>query len=261
MNVLWRIKLPVFWLNQKVRVIFLEVRLNTDGGLEGKIMGDYKDMKTLQKNETQGVDWDKKFLDKGSTVLVIAPHGGTIEPHTELIAKAIAGEEFNQFTFVGLRRKNDRSWLHVTSSDYEEDDLTSLQKKSQIAISVHGAANREGYDDRVTFLGGGDKAVRDLIWARLDSYGFNAFEAPNGLDGSHKKNFVNRCGVKQDIAGVQLEISRSEREALADNPVRLQRYAKAILEILLGIHESAQKSAAIKSGGNGEPVHIQQIEK
>ena len=201
-------------------------------------MADYDSMLMLQSNEKQGLDWDKKALDRESSVLIVAPHGGTIEPHTELIATTIAGKEFKLFTFVGLRRKTAAGkWLHVTSTNYEERDLSTLQRKAQIALSVHGAANRDAYDERVTLIGGGNKAVRDLVWARLEYYGFNVLQAPEGLDGSHKKNLVNRNGSKQDKPGVQLEISRGEREALADNPARLERYGKAVREVLLRLHE------------------------
>lgn len=197
-------------------------------------------MEALKENETENVDWDKSHADNESPVLIIAPHGGSIEPHTDIIATAIGGDNFNLFIFRGLRRKNKDPWLHVTSTKYEEDDLMPLQKKSQIALAVHGAANREGYAPLVTFMGGGNEKYRDLISARLHAYGFATIEAPSPLNGSTPTNLVNRCGPGQNLAGIQLEISRGERDALADNPARLARYAKAVREVLLPMHESAK---------------------
>ncbi len=212
-----------------------------------KIMVEYEDMKLLKQKETQGKDWDKYHTDRESAVLVVAPHGGTIEPHTDLIAKAIAKDDFSLFVFRGLRRNSsDRKWLHVTSGNYEEEDLTHLQKKVMVALSVHGAANKDGYKEKTTFMGGGDTLLRDLIWARLEAHGFDAFLAPAGLDGSYKGNFVNKSGPEQNIPGVQLEISRGERDALADTPARLERYASAIREVLLPINMQARDKSATK---------------
>jgi phage replication-related protein YjqB (UPF0714/DUF867 family) len=128
--------------------------------------------------------------------------------------------------------------LHVTSANFIDPDLTQLQTQAKICLSIHGASNKDGFDSQTTFIGGANQKLIELIRWRLESKGFNVFEAPHGIAGSSKANFVNKCGPNQDLPGVQLEISRGERESLADNPIRLERYAVAIREVLLEVYAS-----------------------
>ncbi len=195
-------------------------------------MTDYDSMKELKENETEHVDWRQSHQDRDSWLLVVAPHGRTIEPLTELIAKEIADNQFSLFVFEGLRRKDPErkpKWLHVTSEHYEDDDLKRLQEKAKVTLAVHGAANKQEFPERVTHMGGNNDRLRDMIWNALDGNGFSVVLGTGHLAGTRDNNFVNRTPLK----GVQLEISRSEREALADNPVRRSRYITAIREALL----------------------------
>ena len=54
----------------------------------------YTSYKDLAANEKRGEDYDFESRPRdGSGVVVIAPHGGTIEPRTDNIADAIRSEE------------------------------------------------------------------------------------------------------------------------------------------------------------------------
>jgi phage replication-related protein YjqB (UPF0714/DUF867 family) len=194
-------------------------------------MTEYASMKELKDNETEHVDWRQSHQERDSWLVVVAPHGRTIEPLTELIAREIASDQFSFFVFEGLRRKDPErkpKWLHVRSELYKDDDLDRLQKKSKVTLSVHGAANKEELPERVTHMGGLNEPLRDLIWNALDGSGFSVVLGTGHLAGRDPNNFVNRI-----TKGVQLEVSRSERDALADNPVRRARYIAAIREALL----------------------------
>lgn len=212
---------------------------------------EYKSLDELKENEVQGIDWDKYCRDAARPILVLAPHGGTIEPHTELIAERIAGNDFKLFVFMGLRREKkikDRKWLHVTSSDaknYKDDDLIRLQKGAIVAISIHGGKDRDqigNYKKLATFMGGNNEELMELVWNNLDSYGFYCHGAPASINGKSNTNIVNQCSK----GGVQLEISRSERDSLANNPVRLERYTKAIRETLLQYIRTLEDSGKSK---------------
>ncbi len=198
-------------------------------------MTDYVNLKNLKDNEVPNRDWRQYAHDRDSWLVVVAPHGGTIEPFTELIAVEIAGNDFSLFVFEGLRRKlPERKWLHVRSEEYEDSELKQLQLKSRVTLSIHGAATKQDKEkwpnlpEKVTHMGGNNEDLRDLIWNSLNKNGFEAVLGEHHLAGRHKDNFVNR-----HHRGVQLEISRAERDALADNPVRRNRYINAIREALL----------------------------
>lgn len=203
--------------------------------------GDYSSLTELEANETRGVDWDKYCIDRKSSVLIIAPHGRSIEPHTEMIAEKIAGDDFNLYVFLGLRKKvSGRPWLHVTSTRFEDSDLIGLLKKSNIAVSIHGCGKK--YQEQATFIGGGNTVLKDKIRSSLQSHGFEVCDAPPGIGAKDRNNFVNKCGGD---GGVQLEISGSERQSLADNPTRLKLYAESVRAVLKGMNNVA-KPAGIR---------------
>ena len=191
-------------------------------------MTEYSSMDDLKKNELEHVDWRQSYQDRHSWLVVVAPHGRTIEPLTELIAKEIAADDFSLFLFEGLRRKDpNKKWLHVRSELYKDDDLKRLQDNAQVTLSVHGAANRQD-GEKVTHIGGNNDQLRELVWNALDGNGFSVVLGEGHLAGKDLNNFVNRTKLK----GVQLEVSRAEREALADCPARRTRYIGAIHEAL-----------------------------
>ncbi|MDP3510190.1 MAG: poly-gamma-glutamate hydrolase family protein [Candidatus Melainabacteria bacterium] len=186
---------------------------------------DYSSLEELMRHEEQHRDWDFSFLEKDSWLLVVAPHAKTIEPFTEIIAKEIAGKDYSLFIFEGLRRKSEtRKWLHISSDCFAHPDLERLQAQSTVTLSVHGAANNDNFLERVTHIGGQNDALRDLVWDGLNAHGFSVLRGIGTLAGMSDKNLVNRTKSH----GVQLEVSRSEREYLGDNPVRRKRYVDAV---------------------------------
>ncbi|MFN8660109.1 MAG: poly-gamma-glutamate hydrolase family protein [Candidatus Obscuribacterales bacterium] len=186
---------------------------------------DYPSLDELMRHEQRHRDWDISFIERGTWLVVVAPHAKTIEPFTELIAKEVAGEDHSLFVFEGLRRKTEtRSWLHVSSESFAHPDLERLQGSCKVTLSIHGAANNNDIPERVTHMGGKNHILRDSIWDSLNAHGFSVVLGSGRLAGLSDKNFVNRT----EHQGVQLELSRGERESLADNPVRLQRYVDAV---------------------------------
>ena len=74
----------------------------------------YGSFAELAIGEAEGRDWVRLYLDRGSRFLVMAPHGGWIEPYTTELAQAIAGEDFSFYTFKGVKERGNRH-LHLTS--------------------------------------------------------------------------------------------------------------------------------------------------
>ena len=56
----------------------------------------------LSAKMTPDVDYRIRAEDRGSAVILLAPHGGTIEPETSLIAEAIAGRDYSYYLFEAL---------------------------------------------------------------------------------------------------------------------------------------------------------------
>jgi len=188
-------------------------------------MTEYQSLDDLKKHESEHKDWKQSFEARDSWLVIVAPHGRTIEPITELIAKETAADLYSWFIFEGLRKKiPERKWLHVPSEHFEDPDLKKLQAKASVTLSVHGAADREAHPARVTYVGGNNTILRDLIWSELEGSGFDVVLGTGNLAGLHKDNFVNRTPGH----GVQLEISKSERVQLVDNPIRRARYIESL---------------------------------
>ena len=64
-------------------------------------------------------DYQIRAEDRGSAVIIIAPHGGTIEPETSLIAEAIAGSDYSYYLFEALKA-GAHGDFHITSHRFDE---------------------------------------------------------------------------------------------------------------------------------------------
>ena len=55
----------------------------------------------LRQNEREGVDYEVVTVteNRDPSVVVMAPHGGDIEPHTSLLAEEIETDEFSFYEF------------------------------------------------------------------------------------------------------------------------------------------------------------------
>lgn len=155
----------------------------------------------------EGQDFFIRAVYRQSDVLVIALHGGKIEPRTSQIAVGIAGDLFNLYDFQGIRESN--NWqLHVPSTDFSDIRLDMLIAKSSIGISIHG---EKSYKNRV-IIGGLNYELRDILTTYLRNRAFDAIKADINLKGEDPRNVVNRLKYR----GVQLEISADLRLELTN---------------------------------------------
>src|SRR5580698_7765372 len=96
---------------------------------------------------------EKRFLVRSklrntSSTVVVAPHGGKIEPGTSEIAEAIAGQNLSFYAFEGDKGQNNAS-LHITSTNFDEPRCLALVARSVRVVAIHGKAG----DDDVVLLG------------------------------------------------------------------------------------------------------------
>jgi len=169
-------------------------------------MDEYGSFAELNRVERENVDYSVRVVrrDSSSTVIV-APHGGGIEPGTSEVACEIADPDLSLAIFEGKKPKGNRR-LHITSTNFDEPRCMDLVKVSDNVVAIHG----EGSSAKVIFLGGRDKDLGERIYQALEKYGYNIREHDNPkLRGLAVTNICNRGsrGV-----GVQLELSSGLRK-------------------------------------------------
>ena len=145
--------------------------------------------------------------------LIVAPHGGGIEPGTSEIMRAVAeAGNWAWYEFAGFLRKGNHEGLHIASALFDEPTLLALLPRTKLVVSVHGSQNE---DAPVVFVGGkwdeGREAMTAAINGTTDKHGVEAVAAPAHLSGADPANIANRGTLGQ---GIQLEFSRSARNLL-----------------------------------------------
>ncbi len=212
-------------------------------------------MTALLKGERAGVDYEIEITERDSPVVVLALHGGAVEPGTDALARAVAGKEFSLYVFRSLDAAKGRLH-HVTSHRFDEPRCLALAHRSRVALSIHG---HDGAPPWV-FPGGRNAALRKMVMDALIRNEMPVRFAPR-LMGLHRRNVVNL----PEGAGVQLEVTwglRSElvaplsMEGWAEGRItaRGKAFAGALREVFLavGAAGTAGKRAAPSKALAGE---------
>jgi len=190
-----------------------------------KMTSPYRSFEELSQQEVEGRDYQIKVRLRDERILVMAPHGGKIEPTTSMIAEAIAGENYSFYSFDGLKSEGN-SVLHIESHLFDEPHAVQAVDNADVVITVHGQLDhQEGF----IMVGGLHVDLRSEIRRRLETVGFQTRTPPEGLQGIDPENICNRGRLK---GGVQLEVSRKERDSLKADQERLRRFAAAIREAI-----------------------------
>lgn len=185
----------------------------------------YRSFEELKSRELEGKDYQIRSHLRDERVLIMAPHGGKIEPTTTMIAEAIAGENYSCYSFEGLKEEGN-GVLHIESHLFDEPQALQAVKEADVVITVHGQLNhQEGF----IMVGGLHVDLRSEIRRRLEAVGFQTRTPPEGLQGIDPENICNRGRLK---GGIQLEVSRKERDLLKTDKERLERFASAVREAI-----------------------------
>ena len=188
----------------------------------------YKSFTELAQKNIEGVDYRITTKDNNSKILIAAFHGGFIEPGTTELVSAIAGDQFNFYTFEALKPGEvdepslTSSTLHLTSTNFDEPKLSQMVNEQDFCLGIHGF----GGEEADFCVGGANKEQRKALVAKLSS----AFPTLVSCElccppynGTSKKNPINKC--KQQ--GVQVEMSPNvRRKILAD-----QEFTKAVSNV------------------------------
>jgi phage replication-related protein YjqB (UPF0714/DUF867 family) len=167
----------------------------------------YRNFAELAGNEDENADFQIRSRVCHGTPVVIAPHGGGIEPGTSELADAVAGADLSFYAFEGTKRTGNGA-LHVTSGRFDEPQGIALVAASPRVVALHGENSR----NPIVFLGGLDKELGATIRTSLEVERFVVRHCENlNLQGLDKNNICNRG---QTGRGVQLELSYGLRSSL-----------------------------------------------
>lgn len=201
----------------------------------------YKSMTELINSTTEGSDWDFEIYDTSSSVISMAIHGGGIEPGTTELAKLLAEKSgYNYFSFVA-KLPSGNSDLHVTSTKYDAVRIIEKIQDSTHSISIHGAGGNSPY----TYMGGGNTALKNMIWDSLTKKGFDCRESPGSLAGVEPMNIANRTSIGM---GVQLELSSQQRKDFfeegnwgSNNRNNREKWTQTMHEYAEAIYEATEE--------------------
>lgn len=188
----------------------------------------YSSFADLARERREGVDYAIRLEDRHSTVAIIAPHGGSIEPGTCQIAAAIAADDWSLYCFEGLLPSRPHGELHITSALFDEPRGCELVAQADIVLAVHGRADNGNAD--TVHVGGLDQLLRNALLDELSWAGFKAALGTGHLAGMDPSNICNRGRYG---AGVQLEIPRTLRNHFCEASDALGGFTGAVRAAVL----------------------------
>lgn len=165
--------------------------------------GNFAELSAIEKS---GLSFRLQVKNRRTACIIIAPHGGGIEPGTTEIATAIAGCSYSLYTFDGIRFSGNEL-LHITSTLFDEPRCLDLIQASSCVLVIHGCG---GSEHRV-HVGGLDTELGDRIIQSLRDANFIAARATARFSGTQPENICNRG---KSGRGVQLEISEGLRHSM-----------------------------------------------
>ena len=181
----------------------------------------YRSFKELADREVQGRDYQIRMNLRDGPVLVMAPHGGKIEPGTAEVAETISGMDHSFYSFEGFK-PDGNNVLHIESHLFDEPHALKAVGKADVIVTVHGQLDQK---DEFVMVGGLHTSLCSEIKRQLEASGFKTRPPTEELSGMDPMNICNRGRSK---CGVQLEISRKVRDSLRTNKDRLRDFAEAV---------------------------------
>ncbi len=158
----------------------------------------------IERLYLEGRDYHVVWRQGASGVLIMAPHGGGIEPGTHCIARAVAGTDHGYYAFIGTLTVGNRA-IHLPSTRFDEPRAMTLATGASVLVVIHGCREPQ----RIVFIGGRDASLRRSMAEQLFEAGIRAAESEK-YPGRHPRNLCNRF---PSVRGVQLELSTSLRDS------------------------------------------------
>ncbi len=162
----------------------------------------YKNFQELSLYEKEGEDFEIRYIFRNSAILVMAPHGGRIEPYTGTLAELIAGDIFSYYVFRGIKKKENRL-LHLTSHHFDEPVAMNAVRHSDKVVAIHGVKNK---NREFLMIGGTASLLCRKLEINLKSADFHVMPPTDRMAGTHPGNICNKGRIrKRDSAGAELQ--------------------------------------------------------
>ena len=169
----------------------------------------YRSFTELAGRERDGIDYQVRWHERRSSIVVAAIHGGKIEPGTSEIAEAIAGEHFSFYAFEGIKRGHNID-LRLPVEQFDEPDFVAHVAPVRVRVIVTGSIDLKAEYVNVTGGGGLKARVMEAI----------------------RDTEIEVCDAG-DSPALQLELSSALRERLKDGTTDLDDFASAVRHTLL----------------------------
>lgn len=200
----------------------------------------YRNYKELSVGERRGQDYQIRARARSNSAwLVMAPHGGRIEPGTSEIAMAVARGVHSSYRFEGVKPSKNRD-LHITSSRFDEPHALEMAASADSVIAIHGEASTQ----QLVFIGGRQMTSQNRLKSSLEARGFVVKRHPNqNLAGAAQSNICNRG---RQGAGVQIELSLGVRRACFQSmsstgrTIRTPTFRRLVAAIREGLNPGVQ---------------------
>jgi len=210
----------------------------------------------LQRGYVLGRDFRIAFGDsKIELCLLIAPHGGGIEPGSSEIMRAVAEPSgWAWYEFAGFLRQGNKEALHISSTRFDEPTLKSMLPQAGFVVAFHGASES---GEPIVYVGGkwklGRQTLTESINAAFGEHGIKAKDALESVDAAHLRGLddSNITNLGKRGEGVQLEFSRGARNLLfppdSSREARGRRSAQ-LRPLAISIHGAIKQLAGIAIG-------------
>lgn len=188
-----------------------EARTNPRAGSQDH----YKSFAELTSTNVKGSDYQIEIAKRPSPYLVMAFHGGEIEPGSTELARELAQDRYSYYSFIGIKN-NERdalsftsSDLHLTSARFDDPELLGMARDAQFSIALHGFGGTEA-----DFCVGGASVSQRKNLVKILSEKFPSLRSCElccpPYNGTSLKNPVNASRE----AGVQIEMSPAVRKRI-----------------------------------------------
>jgi len=170
----------------------------------------YKNFQQLSLYEKEEEDFEIRYIFRSSEILIMAPHGGMIEPYTGTLAELIAGDFFSCYIFKGIKKKDNRL-LHLTSHHFDEPAAMNAARHADTVVAIHGVKDK---NKEFIMIGGTASSLCNKLAINLKSAGFHVMPPTDKIAGTHPGNICNKGKSEK---GIQLELSYRLREMLMND--------------------------------------------
>ena len=182
----------------------------------------YRNFFELKKRNIENVDYAiiRRCLIAKNIPVIISIHGGKTEPYTEIIANGIAGDKFNYYAFLAIKKG-----LRIPSPNFDEPKCEEICKKSKFVVAIHGEKKKK---EKYVYIGGRNNDLKDKIYKKLHDNEIKVKILESGhLAGLCEQNICNRYSD-----GIQLEITNGLRKDTYLREKLIESVKKVLIDAL-----------------------------